>query len=179
MVRTSVHQFFKGERRLPPMRTETATTGDRQVMNVRHYRAIHVASVSCKVLARSRRGGCGLRCLLFGRRGKNMPGNRHEAYGRDPVVVAYYLVLLSCKYPLSTQPSRRSQAPSQGVIEVTLVRGKRKAEGGSRSVGRRESERDPWPGGADRKYCRRVDNAIRLLWPALVACARCALPRPR
>ena len=46
MVRTSVHQFFKGERRLPPMRTETATTGNRQAANVRHWRA----NLSCSFL---------------------------------------------------------------------------------------------------------------------------------
>jgi hypothetical protein len=33
-VRTAVHQFFKGELRLPPMRTETAVTGERQALNV-------------------------------------------------------------------------------------------------------------------------------------------------
>ena len=54
------------------------------------------------------------------------------------------------------------------------MRGKRKAEGGSRSAGRRESERDPWPGGADRKYCRSVNTATRLLWPAQIYTLCCA-----
>ena len=36
-VRTAVHQFFKGELRLPPMRTETAVTGERQALNVRSF----------------------------------------------------------------------------------------------------------------------------------------------
>ena len=40
MVRTSVHQFFKGERRLPAMRTETATTDNRQAVNVSHRRIV-------------------------------------------------------------------------------------------------------------------------------------------
>ena len=46
-----MHQFFKGEMRLPPMRTETAVTGERQALNVRSAALPHHGSKTCCLAA--------------------------------------------------------------------------------------------------------------------------------
>ena len=48
------------------------------------------------------------------------------------------------------------QAPSDGVVQVTLVRGKRKAGAMSYSADPRDRQEERWPGGPDRKFCRFV-----------------------
>ena len=49
-----------------------------------------------------------------------------------------------------------SQAPSEGVVQVTLVRGKRKAGALSYAADPRERQDGRWPAGNDVKFCRFV-----------------------
>ena len=63
-------------------------------------------------------------------------------------------------YTCSVRPDAglrgRAQAPSHGVVQVTLVRGKRKAGAMSYSADPRGRQEQSWPGGPDRKFCRFV-----------------------